>query len=437
MLAFDADQEYYANQYLQIAKEHKLTLLGIETSVGGMFVGPAYTYISSFVYWLSAGDPLGMFWTTLVFASLQASLTYFLFTKLKNEKTGLLAGFLALTSASLWNKAFAPSLINLLYPVGLLFFYVLLRLKDGKKYFLYLGLLLALAIQIHFSLLFFFPIALIYMLWQKCIKKENLKELIKIAAIVLVSLSPLILFDLRHKFFILGNLGKFVIEKLFTPPSAASFSFVFSLYWLLKGLVELFAHIMVPNPHWSIYLFIFCVFIFYLARLRKDFIFCVVGMMFTFSFVLFFLYRGAVPDYYWYFLLPAYFFVVSDFLLVILKHKLLKYVVYLFLFVITWQNLQFMSTTLNHYNFRLKAEVAKYIKAERGGKKVKISYDTDLGLGFGFDYLLKYEGVNIDNSDFEETYHIVMRNYTTSAGKEFREPGSPVSIKVVKLVKVH
>lgn len=433
MFAFDADQEFYANQYLKIVKEQKMTLLGIETSVGGMFVGPLYTYASTFIYFLSKGSPLGIFWVTLVIASTQASLTYLLFTKLKNEKVGRLAGFLVLVSGSLWNKAFAPSLINLLYPAGLFFFYVLVRLKKEKKYFLHLGLLLGFATQIHFSLLFFYPITIIYLFWQKMVKRKYLRHYFLIKFIVLLSLLPLILFDIRHGFFILGNAWKFITGRLFYPSVDTGVSWVLYFSNMVRGLFELFTHIIVPKPTLAIYLFIVSVLIFFLIKLKKEYIYRVVAFMYGTSFLLFFLYRGDVPDYYWYFLLPGFFFVVSDFLLVCLDKKILKYVAYLLLVFTTLQNLEFMNNTLNHYNFRLKSEVVKYINGQSRGKTVKISYDTDLGLGFGFDYLLRREGVKMDNNNFEENYQIVIRNSKNFQGKEFREPGSPVSIKVVKL----
>lgn len=435
MLTFDADQQFYANQYLLLFQEHKLTLLGIETSVGGMFVGPFYTYISSLVYWLFRGDPIGIFLTTLFFASFQPVLTFYLFAKLKNEKAGFIAALLVLLSSSLWNKAFAPSAINFLYPMGLFFFYALVKLKENKKYFLYIGILLASAIHIHFSLFFFFPITLIFLLWHRLIIKKNIGVLFKSILMVSISLSPLIIFDLRHKFFITKNLWSFIIDRIFTPPTNINSSDLSFIPNIFSGLVELFSHILTPKPGFLVYVFLAGVLIFFVTKVVKGFKYKVISLIYAVSIALFILYRGPLPDYFFYFLLAPFFFVTSEFILLLINNKLFKYPVYLFLILLILNNFQFMNTTLNHYNYRLKKEVAEYIKSQSQGKKVKISYDTDLGLGFGFDYLIRYTGVIIDNNNFEENYHIVIRNYENYPGKEFRESGSPVSIRVVKIPK--
>lgn len=429
MLTFDADQEFYANEYQKTVEQRKLTLLGIETSIGGMFVGPLYTYFNIFVYWISKGNPLGIFLVTLIIVSSQAGLTYLLFSKLKNQKVGIFGGFLVLISAGLWNKAFAPSAINLLYPMGLLFFYLIIKFKERKKYFFWLGVLLAFALQIHFSLFFFFPIVFIFFIWQRLITKKNAVSLFQIILFTLISLSPLVIFDLRHNFFIANNFWRFLTSSV---NSQGAFSLT-ETSGVFIGLSELFSHILVPKPPFFIYIFLALAFVYFAAYFKKESSYKVMSIIYIVSIILFLFYRGPEPDYFFYFLLAPFFFVAAQFLYLLSRNKLLKWPVYLFLSFIAIQNLQFISSTLNHYNFRLKREVARYIKRESQGKKVKISYDTELGLGFGFDYLLKYEGVNIDNNDFQQQYHIVIKNYENYPGVEFREPGSPVSIKVAKL----
>ena len=173
MLTFDADQEFYANQYVQIAKNHKLTLIGIQTSLGRMFVGPLYTYFSTFIYWIFKGNPVGIFLITLFFVSSQASLAYWLFTIMKNRKIGIIAGFLSLFSFSLWSKAFSPSVINFIFPIGLLFLYSLTQVADKNKHIILLSLLLGLSLHLHFSLWIFFPIILIFFIQRHLINKKT------------------------------------------------------------------------------------------------------------------------------------------------------------------------------------------------------------------------------------------------------------------------
>lgn len=427
MLAFDADQEFYANQYLQIVKEHKLTLLGIETSTGGLYVGPLYTYLNAFFYWLFKGDPQGIFLFTLIFSSFQASLTYYFFTKLKGKYMGMIGGLIVLFSAALWNKAFISSPVNFLYLSGLFFFYTLAKLAKNHKYFLWLGVILALTLQIHLSLFFFFPITLVFLLWLKLINRKNAGHLLRVILLVIISLSPLLSFDLRHNFLISTNLLKFISPNTFGQKGASVFSNITDVFWSFVGL---FSYILTPKPGIFVYLFLAAVFIFFLIKMRKEFIYKTIGLVFAVSSILFVLYRGPEPDYFFYFLLPPFFFVTAEFIILLGSYKSVKYPVYILLIILLWQNLQFMNSTLNNYSFYLKRRVARYIKSQSQGKKVKISYDTDLGFGFGFDYLLRYEGVKIDNDNYEEHYHIVVRNYPDYPGVEFKEAGSHLSIKV-------
>lgn len=168
LVTFDYDQEFYAQEYVKIVKEHKLTLLGMETSIGGMFVGPLYTYFSTFVYWLFGGNPLGIFIVTIIVSATYPSLTYLLFTRLSQQKRiGILGGLLVLFCIPLWSKVYTPSVITFLYPIGLVFWYLLTKLQSNKKYLIWIGLLLGLSLHLHFSLLFFFPIVLVYVIWKK------------------------------------------------------------------------------------------------------------------------------------------------------------------------------------------------------------------------------------------------------------------------------
>ena len=73
-LPFDADQEYLALKSDEILNG-KLTLLGAPTSIGGMFIGPLYSYFVAAVMFIFKGNPLvinglSAFWATLTVIAL-------------------------------------------------------------------------------------------------------------------------------------------------------------------------------------------------------------------------------------------------------------------------------------------------------------------------------------------------------------------------------
>ena len=71
---FDADQEYLALKSDEILNG-KLTLLGAPTSIGGMFIGPLFSYFVAAVMFLFKDNPLvvnglSAFWATLIIIAL-------------------------------------------------------------------------------------------------------------------------------------------------------------------------------------------------------------------------------------------------------------------------------------------------------------------------------------------------------------------------------
>lgn len=433
-LIFDADQEYYANQYVEIVKNHKLTLLGIETSVGKLFVGPLYTYCTAFIYWLFQGDPIGIYLLTLFAVSFQASLTYILFTKLATHGVGVFGGIFVFLALLLWGKAYAPSVINTLYPMGLLFFYALGKLKEHKRYLPLLGFLLGLSLHLHVSLWIFFPIVL-FVLFQQKKSYFFSKEFALTIGIIVLFLSPLLLFELRHQFFVAKNILLTVQHLSITQPSSLPLEAGRRIYAVLTSFIILFTTILTPSARRVMYGFL-CILIWYFfTHLGKHYLFRLSLLIFSTSFVIFLFYPGSLTDYYFYFQLAPFFFIVAFFFGSISQNKIGYQASIGIISVLTVINIQQMLYTINPYNLSLKKDVAAYIKAQTQDQPVQVYYDTDLGLQFGFDYLLRYKGVWLVDKPDNLIYQIIIRSGNQMNGKIFYAPGSPVAIRVVQLDK--
>lgn len=430
LLTFDADQEFYAGQYLQIFQEHNLTLVGIRSSVGNLFVGPLYTYLSAIIYLVFKGSPDGIFLFTLLFSSLSAGLTYWIFTLLKDEKTGLFGGFLVLYSGAVWQKAFSPSVINLLYPMGVMFFYCLCNLSRSKKFFYWLVILLGLSFHIHVSLILYLPIIAVCLLTLRQKVKITLAELLFAFLILLIFLSPLIFFDIRHHFYITRNLYIFLLTGSGNGTKITILTFGSGLWRTVLSLTNTFSVSILPNLHPA---FLIPVLVFYLVKIKKNIIYNTISAILAVSAVLLSFYRGPLPDYYLYFLLPVFLFTAADFLGTMIKNRYLLIPVTVLLIFVFSLNTKFMSRTVNPYNYFLKVRAVKYISEKTAGKPVKILYDTYPGLGFGFPYLLNEYKVNTNETTYTGVYQIIIRSGDTKPGVFFHEDNLPVGIKVARL----
>ncbi len=430
LFTFDYDQEFYAYEYIKIATQHKLTLLGMETSVGGLFVGPLYTYFSSIVYWLANGSPMGMFVVTLLIAAAQPALTYLLFRRLSQDRrVGVIGGLLVLFSVSLWSKAYAPSVIIFLYPSGLLFWYILTKLPTNKTYILWLGLLLGISFHLHFSLFLFIPIVFVFIFLKKLSRFIGARKIIGTFLLVILFISPFVMFDLRHNFLLLKNIVGFMTQQTY---AADQLTIPHHLGGVFQSAFDTFTHAVTVRQSVFAQVVVFSTVLFAIIKRRKYSGMESALVMWGVTFFLFLLYHGGRPDYYFFFLLPAFFYCLAIFSNSV-RPLFFRATLYIFL-VFSWgNNLLAMSKAYNPYNYFIKSEAVSYIKSQTQVKAVKILYDTDLGLSFGFKYLLDFVGVNQDLSKYEAVYQIVLRPNNHLAGKEFRIPNSPNAIFVVKL----
>lgn len=423
---FDADQDYYGNQYLSIVKDHKLTLLGIEASVGGLYVGPLYTYASSLIYAISSGNPIGVFLASIIIGALQAPVTYLLFAKLQNKKTAIFASLFVLFSYALWQKAFAPSVIGLTYLSGLVFFYFLANLSKNPKNLIYLGIICGLALHLHISLFIFIPSTIVYLILKK--PKIPARYLTLTVITILAFASPLILFELRHNFFLTRNLADFFANSTATGHK----NYIVNLLDVNNSLLNVYAFFLDPKGVIGKMLVIFTV-PYFIIKVKKNQAFQTAGLVILLSIIIFSLYFGSFSDYYFYFLIPPFLFVFASLCASIYNINRIKYFFLIAIGLIIFTNVIHMQKHINPYNYFIKQKAISYLKHEVKDKKVKVYFDTELGLSVGFDYLLKYNRLNQKDTNFEELYQIAIKGNKKTPGAYFQQEGVPNTIRVINL----
>lgn len=427
LATFDADQDFYGKQFLQIAIDHKPTLLGIEASVGGLYVGPLYTYISTIVYAISFGNPIGIFLFSLIIASLQAPLTYLFFLKLKDRKTAIFAALFVTFSYPLLIKAYAPSVIGLTYLAGLIFFYYLSTLSEKPKNIIVLSLICGLALHLHVSLFAFIPIAALHLVTKRP-KNLRLSDIAISILIIAVLASPLFLFEIRHSFF----LTKHLVEFFQKSQELANKNYLANLLDVTRSIKNVYAVFFTP-PEAIGNLLVFLTLPYFILKLPKIRIFQTAAIIIIVSAFILSLYFGSFTDYYFYFLIAPFLFVFASLCTAIYDTKPIRYVFLIFLGLLFFTNLSLIQKFTNPYNYFIKSQAVRYIKNQVQNKKVKVYFDTELGLSVGFDYLLKYYRLNLADKDFEVVYQIIVKGSKKTPGVYFQAKGVENTIRVVKL----
>ncbi|MBI4039702.1 glycosyltransferase family 39 protein [Candidatus Daviesbacteria bacterium] len=202
LLGFYYDQ---GRDFLTVAKilSGKLTLIGPTTGIEGVFHGPLYYYLLAPMFAITGGDPAQMATMMGIFNSLAILLIFIAGSLFFNRACGLLAAFmfaisLELVNFSRWFSNPSPQMV-----FTLLALISLWMIAQKKRW----GLpLLAFAASFGFqfeavSLITIIPACLVLFIWQRNIWLSfDRRSQVLSVLIILIGLSPYILFELRHNF---------------------------------------------------------------------------------------------------------------------------------------------------------------------------------------------------------------------------------------------
>ena len=300
--------------------------IGAPSSVGQVYLGPFYYYLVAPFLGLFNFDPVGPAVGVALFSVVGILVAYFAVKKQISPFVAIIFLSLATFSAVLteysrfsWN----PNLLPYFSFMTLFYFYQWLEkptVRDGIIF----GALLGFSIQLHYlGALLGFPIAL-FILWRfvemRSIKK-HLKSLIAAVTSFMVSISPLILFDLRHDFL---NYRQFF--KLFTEGNLASgSSYLFRLDETIQGFINHGLQLSF-SPLISKVIFILILILGLLVYKYKKSKFVLLHVYNVLIFILgfAFLSSGRFPHYYGPVIMSLYLVVASS--IVLIKHRNIQYV---------------------------------------------------------------------------------------------------------------
>ena len=210
-MVFLGDEGRDALVVKRIIVDHKWTLLGPTASVGGMFLGPVYYYFMIPFLWAFRLEPVG----PAIMVALFGIATVFLVYKFAYDLFGPISALLVsllysvsplaiIYSRSSWNP-------NILPFFSLLTIYFLKRAFADKRFFFAVGACLGIALQLHYlaSFLFFIIFSAIF-LFEKRTISHWLLVISRLFLGFLLTFSPFILFELRHRFPNTKSLWQFI-----------------------------------------------------------------------------------------------------------------------------------------------------------------------------------------------------------------------------------
>jgi hypothetical protein len=214
LFGFDQGRDYLAAY--DIVVNHKLTLIGAEVGAGSaglnaLFHGPGYFYLIALMYIVFHGDPYGGIVLMCIFGVGALLLSYLTIKKIFGQHTALIALFLvgvspliAPQSRFLWNSHPTSFFIVLV-------FYLAYKMSKHPRVYAPLALFTACSIY-HFEIAIAVPLVLALCISMPVIYRiKDLKTYLYSFLVILLSLSPMIVFEMRHGWMAFRSLGTYVL----------------------------------------------------------------------------------------------------------------------------------------------------------------------------------------------------------------------------------
>lgn len=376
---FEADQEYLALSGRSILQGN-FTLIGAPTSVGGMFIGPLYSYVTAVDLQIFRWNPLVVNGLSALLGGLLIPALYLVGTKLLGEVTGTLAAVSGLFSVNFINQAAVPPLLFPLPLLTLLFLFVASTRWTKKRKALVLGTLTGVALNLHFSGIFFIPLLFLFGWWW--------------VLPLFAFLSPLVFFDIRHHGLILKNLLMFL-----TSSSHGASPLLFRMQVFLAGVGDLFI-----SPKIGVFgagLLVVLLFLFGKNVWMK----LLIGIP-----LLFFLFYGELllPYYAIIAWAPVMLFVGELFGKIWSKGALGKIFIFSVLIIFVTGNFREWRRWNSGRSIDKKLAALRFIQSQSANAPIYLSRTIEPAANFGFDYLVSYVGITHTGNLSDPNYTLVI-----------------------------
>lgn len=315
---FTYDQARDATYIKRILADREIRLIGPQSSLPGISLGPAYYYLMALPLLVFNFNPIGIDLAIV----LGGVATVWLLFKVLEKKTSPLAALLVCllyaTSpivVELSRRAWNPSLVPLFL---ILIVYSLIKIVDEEKniFFSVLMASLAIIIQLHYSTLLILPaLFLIFLVYREKFLINKSYLLIGLL-IFLFLISPLLVFNLRHQWLMFKSIYRVV------QGSTGDLDILIGLKNALVDVWHLFEGLLLINLRpWSFGIFAFVLLVNLMMFVKRKF-----DTLLKFALVFLFvgvigsqLYPEGFSFFYYIFLFPVPFIILAYLLEFLLK----------------------------------------------------------------------------------------------------------------------
>lgn len=416
-----------ANAAWRIFVEKKPILIGQETSIGGLFVGPGLYYLQAFAMLIANFNPIALGYLA-VFTGFATLIGFFLVVRnISNDYQAFIAAFLYAISPRIISYDILASPISYMMPPAVIIFWFFYKVFVAKesKYFPLLFLALSFSFHIHLALAVFIPPALVLFLIHR--PQIQIRHLVTGIIFFIIPLFPLLAFDLRHNFLISNNILKFSSDQ-------SGISILKALQTTMTYLGVLSESILTSAKLYPLLLVILFSFIFLSKREKKD-AFMITSILIIFiPLLLLAFYSGPIPEYYFVPLIPVAIFITSYvYHFVLQKNRFIFLLIILITAIVNISVLKINSS--NPISFNFKNNIVDTIIADTQSESFNLYYQIPHGLNNGYRYLFKWKkkepqetGKNLYILDYSADFSL--SNYSQTY------PNKQVSSKQIGLMNI-
>jgi len=232
---FLGDQGRDALVVSKIFTEGDLLFTGPVTSIGNMYLGPAYYYFMLPFLWLTYPSPMGPIVAVALLGVITIPVLFRVGAEILNKRAALIAAFFYTFGPSViahtrfsWNPNPAP-IVTLILILG-----IYRAITKNSWYWVLVFGMMSLLLQLHYVSLLMGGVIAIFWLWElfriiksKKIKKNFIPASLISGLVLFASMIPLVLFDWKHgwrNLIALKNI--FVKEEAFSVVRASYFDIV-------------------------------------------------------------------------------------------------------------------------------------------------------------------------------------------------------------------
>lgn len=401
LFIYSHDQDLAGWIIKDVVVNKHLRLIGQETSTQGVFIGPFFYYLLIPFYLLFGMDPMGGVVMVTLLGAFGIWSYYFVFLKIFNKSTGLIASLVYATSfyTVLTDREVVPTTPVIIWTAWFLYSLHLILSGDQKKGFVLGGILLGLAWNFNLALVIIAPLILIAFILGR--KKLSIKAVIFGAISMMVTSLPLIVFELRHGF----SQTKAVLGALITGQGDFSGilpKFQRAITLISKNATGLLWGSLANVPHkWALYLLIGLLFIIAIKKLIKKELIILWSIWLVTYLVFFSLNPIILSEYYFNGMTVVWIGIVSVTLSSLFDQKKFKklsiYLIALFLIVNVYRLFSMDNSRMGYIE---KKQLVAHIKQDaliHNYPCVAVSYITKPGFNFGYRYFFWQEDMHVNN----------------------------------------